>query len=121
MPTELTKEEMIAIRDEAFASLRAAETEAAIVDAVNAASRAFYGDSRHLHPYVPVDVLFLDGTAHAYRAEACRTDEGSIESFRLWRLVDIATEAAVSTRHLRARHGRPSTELRAACPRKNEL
>lgn len=101
MNRELTKSEMAAIRDRAFVALRAASSEANIVDALNAACRAFYGDSRHFHPHVRVNIVFLDGSAHAYRAEACRRDDDSVESFRLWRLVDILTEAAVSTRRLR--------------------
>lgn len=100
---ELTKAEMTAIRDRTFSDLRSATTESAIIDAINHAHRAFYRDSRHLHPCFPVFVVFLDGCAHAYRAEACLRDDDSPESFRLWRLVDILTEAAVSTRRLRAR------------------
>lgn len=102
MNVELAKAEMTDIRDRAFVALRAASTEPEIVDALDAAWRAFYRDERHLHPCVPVDVAFLDGSAHAFRAESCRRDDDSIESFRLWRLVDIMTEAAVSTSRLRA-------------------
>lgn len=101
MNVELTKAEMTAIRDRAFVELRAASTELDIVDALHVAWRAFYRDDRHLHPCVPVDVAFLDGCAHTFRAEACRRDDDSIESFRLWRLVDMLTEAVVSTRRLR--------------------
>lgn len=99
---ELTKAEMTAIRDRIFSDLRSATTESAIIDAINHAHRAFYRDSRHLHPYFPVDVVFLDGCAHAYRAEACRRDDDSLEAFRHWRLVDIFTEAGSATRRFRA-------------------
>lgn len=104
---------MTSIRDRAFAALRAASTELAIVDAVNAAHRAFYGNDRHLRPFVPVNVDFLDGTAHAYRAEAYRLDDDSIAAFRLWRLSDIATEAGVATRLLRAGAGIRDTAPKA--------
>ena len=113
METELTKAEMTAIRDRAFAELRAASTEEAIIDAVSAAHRAFYGDARHAQPYFPVNVVFLEGSANAFRAEACRRDDDSLEAFRLWRLVDIHAEAAVSTRLLRTGGDAPSRQTSA--------
>lgn len=101
---------MTAIRDRAFTELRAAATETAIIDAINAAHRAFYPGGRHTHhPYFPVNVVFLEGSANAWRAEACRLADDSLDAFRLWRLVDVFTEAAVSTRLLRA-GGDPATK-----------